>query len=390
MTEQPAFFDVLDRNQEYTADATRIPSNDTGTVIQLLGELMNRMADAKGENWKNDADATLYALGQHLRDVAARHKATQISYAGSTNLSSNNVEAALDELDAEKVASTHLSATDPHTQYQRESEKGAANGYASLDASGDVPVSQIPDSVLGTVRFQTTWNAATNTPDLNAATKEEGFYWRVSTAGSTNLSGITDWAIGDWVVWDGSVFTKIDNSESVTSVAGKSGAVTLTPQDASAIGTVLDEGAAELYSALIDFVGPGVSVDTYEATPGNASTRRVRVTVPGNFTREALFFELGNLTVRPGRGKYRVWENSRITRVSAVLNTAPSGSNATVTITRNGTVIHTLTILNGADAELDDGLNLALSAGDILKANITGVGSSVPGADLTVQVFIEP
>lgn len=36
---------------------------------------------------------------------------------------------------------------DDHTQYQKESEKGAANGYASLDASSLVPDAQIPSSI---------------------------------------------------------------------------------------------------------------------------------------------------------------------------------------------------------------------------------------------------
>jgi hypothetical protein len=36
-----------------------------------------------------------------------------------------------------------LTTGDPHTQYQQESEKAAANGYASLDASTRVPVAQL-------------------------------------------------------------------------------------------------------------------------------------------------------------------------------------------------------------------------------------------------------
>jgi hypothetical protein len=40
---------------------------------------------------------------------------------------------------------THLVAADPHTQYQKEIEKGAANGYASLDGSVLVPLAQIPN-----------------------------------------------------------------------------------------------------------------------------------------------------------------------------------------------------------------------------------------------------
>jgi hypothetical protein len=38
----------------------------------------------------------------------------------------------------------HEAASDPHTGYQKESEKGAASGYASLDGSGLIPVGQLP------------------------------------------------------------------------------------------------------------------------------------------------------------------------------------------------------------------------------------------------------
>ena len=43
--------------------------------------------------------------------------------------------------------SAHAGAADPHTGYQKESEKGAADGYASLDGSGTVPDAQIPATI---------------------------------------------------------------------------------------------------------------------------------------------------------------------------------------------------------------------------------------------------
>lgn len=48
--------------------------------------------------------------------------------------------------DAEVAAAVtaHEGAADPHTAYQKESEKAAANGYASLGADGKVPESQLP------------------------------------------------------------------------------------------------------------------------------------------------------------------------------------------------------------------------------------------------------
>jgi len=48
-----------------------------------------------------------------------------------------------------KSVATHVGESDPHTQYQKESEKGAANGYASLGADGLVPSAQLPASSGG-------------------------------------------------------------------------------------------------------------------------------------------------------------------------------------------------------------------------------------------------
>lgn len=47
------------------------------------------------------------------------------------------------------AVAAHVAAADPHTGYQREIEKGAANGYASLDAGGKVPSAQIPTITAG-------------------------------------------------------------------------------------------------------------------------------------------------------------------------------------------------------------------------------------------------
>jgi hypothetical protein len=107
-------------------------------------------------------------------------------------------------------------------------DAGSALGVATLDASGKVPVSELPAAVLGALSYQGTWNASTNTPTLTSSTGTKGYYYVVSVAGSTNLDGITDWLIGDWAVYNGTVWQKVDNTETVTSVNGQTGAVVLT------------------------------------------------------------------------------------------------------------------------------------------------------------------
>lgn len=44
----------------------------------------------------------------------------------------------------ESFATAHPAAADPHTGYQRESEKGAASGYAPLDSGSKVPAANLP------------------------------------------------------------------------------------------------------------------------------------------------------------------------------------------------------------------------------------------------------
>jgi hypothetical protein len=107
-------------------------------------------------------------------------------------------------------------------------DAGAANGVASLDAGGKVPVSELPAAVLGALSYQGTWDASTNTPTLTSSVGTKGYYYVVSVAGNTNLNGITDWLVGDWAVFNGSIWQKVDNTETVTSVNGQTGAVSLT------------------------------------------------------------------------------------------------------------------------------------------------------------------
>ena len=117
------------------------------------------------------------------------------------------------------------------SDYVATATKGVANGVASLDGSGTVPISQLPSAVLGALSYQGTWNASTNTPTLTSSVGTKGYYYVVSVAGSTNLNGITDWQVGDWAVYNGTAWQKIDNTDAVTSVNGYTGTVVLTTTD---------------------------------------------------------------------------------------------------------------------------------------------------------------
>lgn len=89
--------------------------------------------------------------------------------------------------------------------------KGAPSGLAELDAGGRVPAAQLPASVTGAVFYRGTWNAAANSPALASATGTQGDYYVVAAGGGTELDGIDDWAAGDWAVYNGAAWEKVDN-----------------------------------------------------------------------------------------------------------------------------------------------------------------------------------
>jgi len=72
---------------------------------------------------------------------------------------------------------------------------------------------------IGGLTYQGTWNASTNTPTLTSSVGTQGYYYVVSVAGSTNLNGITSWAVGDWAVFNGSVWQRIQASSTFGTMA---------------------------------------------------------------------------------------------------------------------------------------------------------------------------
>lgn len=123
----------------------------------------------------------------------------------------------------------------------------------------------------GTLSYQGTWDANTNTPTLTSSVGTQNHYYVVSTAGSTDLNGITDWQIGDWAIFNGSVWQKIDQSPAVQSVNGQTGAVVLTAANVGAVantvnviaGTGLAGGGALTGNVTIDLANTAVVAGSY-------------------------------------------------------------------------------------------------------------------------------
>ena len=57
------------------------------------------------------------------------------------------------------------------------------------------------------------WNALINSPELASSSGNKGDIYFVAVPGTTNLDGITDWQLEDWLLFDGNVWIKADKTK---------------------------------------------------------------------------------------------------------------------------------------------------------------------------------
>jgi hypothetical protein len=114
--------------------------------------------------------------------------------------------------------------------YQSVHQKGLANGYAPLDGGAKISEAYLPDSIVGQLEYQGTWNATTNTPTLPSASTVKGHYYVTSVAGTYQT---IEYAVGDWVISNGTSWEKVDNTDAVTTVFGRIGAIIANSNDYS-------------------------------------------------------------------------------------------------------------------------------------------------------------
>jgi trimeric autotransporter adhesin len=178
----------------------------------------------------------------------------------------------------------------------------------------------------GSLNYQGTWNANTNTPNLQSGIGTKGYYYLVSVAGTTNLDGITDWQVNDWAVFNGSVWQKVDNSEAVVSVNGQTGAVNLT---------AVNVGATPNTTYVI--AGTGISGGgqlTGNVTITNAGVLSFN-TRTGNVTLDSADV-VAALGYTPGTGNGTVTSVGGTAPISSSGGTTPNISIALANATTNG------------------------------------------------------
>lgn len=112
------------------------------------------------------------------------------------------------------------------------------------------------------------------------------------------------------------------------------------------------------------------------------------------YTEEVVTFtRTANAAVSSGQARFRFPFAATIQGISAAIATAPTGANLIIDINKNGSTIFTNqanrpTIVAGTneDAEVTNMDITSMAIGDYLTVDIDQIGSTVPGADLTVMI----
>jgi predicted nucleic acid-binding Zn-ribbon protein len=197
-----------------------------GTSESNISSLLGRMSDAESNISTNSSDIS------HLSGRIDTVQSTTNSLDTDINALQSDVSSL--QSDVSSLQSDVVSLQTDVDSKISSSEKGANSGVAPLNSSGKIEDQYLPSSILGALKYKGSIDASLGVYPSSPA---QGDYWIVSTEGS--ISGHVFHA-GDWMVYNGSSWDDIDNSQTITSVNSKVGAVVLDSDDIS-------EGSSNLY-----------------------------------------------------------------------------------------------------------------------------------------------
>ena len=231
------------------SSATNLSATETATTVSIASSTgSGATIPAATSSLAGVLDSTRAAKIDGLATVATSGSYTDLSNK-PTIPGASSTTPVMDGTGAVGSSTNYARADHAHptdTSRVATSALGANSGVATLDSGGKLTASQIPSSLVGAVVYQGIWNAATNTPTLASGTGTKGSYYKVSVAGTTVIDGISQWNVGDTIIFDGTTWDKIDGiTNEVISVAGLYGTISAPAlKSALAIGAVDVSGLA--------------------------------------------------------------------------------------------------------------------------------------------------
>lgn len=190
---------------------------------------------------------------------------------------------------------THAAAADPHAGYQKESERGVANGYAPLDASNLIPTVHMPPLAVNetyTVVSQAAMLALTAQRGDMAIRTDNGKTYVLATDSPSTL--------GDW--------KEVQATGQVVSVNGSTGVVVITLASLGGAATTttitagngLTGGGDLSANRTIDFVGDAtltVSADSVSVASAPKWTTARTITLGTDLTGNVSLDGTANVTL---------------------------------------------------------------------------------------------
>jgi hypothetical protein len=251
-------------DQEVLAEETARIAADSSLQSQIDAISGSSLTAIQSELDATQAGAGLGIDGSYSPNVSATFIGAATSLAEADNLLDDQLTVVSDVLDQEildrqagdsaiqaevDALETYVDAT-----FIPLSQKGAANGVATLGADSKIPSSQLPAIAITDVYV------VANIASRDALTVEEGDVAKVTDSGN---------GLPKTYIYDGSIWIEIESGSDVDSVFGRTGAVVATYGDYSA--SLVSYGVGSNVEAKLDSLQSEIDAEESARASGDAS-----------------------------------------------------------------------------------------------------------------------
>jgi hypothetical protein len=208
-------------------DAAAVATTKAGEASSSAAAALASENNAAGSE-SNAATSEANALTSKNTAVSAASTATTAAGAASTS-ATNAGNSESNALTYKNAAASSATAAD--------ASKTLADQFANAGVGVEVTPGhfsayhwsqQVASTLTNGVVYRGPWDASGGVYPAPNAVGTAGDFYKISVAG---VISTVDFAVGDNLIYNGTDWDKIDNTEHVTSVAGRSGAITLTKTD---------------------------------------------------------------------------------------------------------------------------------------------------------------
>jgi hypothetical protein len=283
------------------------------------------------------------------------------------------------------------------------SQKGAANGVATLDGTGHVPLSQLPTSIepdatastKGIIRLTGDLGGTADSPTVPGLALKADDTTVVHLAGTETIVGVKTFTSS----------IEVPDPVNPLDTANKQYVDTLFSsgaQDASTTAKGVVQLAGDLGgTATAPTVPTKISLTEKGAANGVAtldSSGKIPIAQMPYTSRVHAFSSSGTLVV--STGSYRIYNDTSaswtIQSVRANVGTAPTGASVIVDVNIDGTTIFTtqanrptIAVAGFTSGKVTNMNITTVAAGSYLSIDIDQIGSTIAGSNLTVQVEVQ-